>query len=311
MKAITFSEYGGPEVLHVTPLPEPVPGPGQVRIRVRVAGVNPVDAKLRSGLMSKQIPLSLPAIPGSDVAGTVDAVGEGVTALSVGDEVFGWADTGSYAEAALATKVVRKPQGLSWDVAVALPVAGEAATRGLRLLNVQRGETLLIHGGSGAVGTLAVQLALQAGATVIATASPAHHDSLRAMGALPVSHGPGLVDQVKALGLEPRPDAPHGIDAVFDVAGKGALPDSITLRGSTRRILTIADPQAFSLGIPFSAGTPKDRSSDDLEALAGLATSGKLDVAIAAHFPLEEAARAQALIMEGHPRGKIILVVNG
>lgn len=112
MKAITFSEYGGPEVLHVTPLPEPVPGPGQVRIRVRVAGVNPVDAKLRSGLMSKQIPLSLPAIPGSDVAGTVDAVGEGVTALSVGDEVFGWADTGSYAEAALATKVVRKPQGL-------------------------------------------------------------------------------------------------------------------------------------------------------------------------------------------------------
>jgi NADPH:quinone reductase-like Zn-dependent oxidoreductase len=300
MQAVVFEEFGAPDVLHVAEVDVPEPGAGQVRLRVRAAGVNQLDWKIRSGASQAMFPTTLPKTPGFEAAGVVDAVGADVTGLAVGDEVFGFADTGGYAQYALATVVAPKPAGLGWDEAVALPVAGETAQRVLGLLGVEAGETLLVHGASGAVGGLAVQLAAVRGVTVIGTASPANHDYLRSLGVVPVGYGADLVERVRAL-------APGGIDAVFDTAGKGALPDSITLRGgSTERIVTIADGDAAQeLGV--TASFTADRSVQGLAELARLAVAGKLRVEVARVFALDEAPAAHVQAETGHTRGKLVL----
>ncbi|MFD9893515.1 NADP-dependent oxidoreductase [Amycolatopsis sp. NPDC059027] len=302
MKAITFDRFGGPEVLQLSEVDIPEPGQGQVRVKVHAAGVNPIDGKIRSGAMQAVFPTTLPSTPGLDVAGVVDAVGEGVTGLTVGQEVVGWADSGSYAEYALATVVAAKPAGLGWEDAATLPVAGETARRVLRVLEVGAGETLLIHGAAGAVGSLAAQLAVALGATVIGTASAANHDYLASLGATPVEYGDGLVDRVRAL-------APQGIDAVFDAAGRGALPDSITLRGGTGRIVTIADPAAQDLGIPFSGGGDDRSRAEDLAEVVERAARGELRVRIGTVYPLADAAEAQRASDGGHAPGKLVLTV--
>ena len=296
-----FDTFGGPEVLHLADVPVPDPGPGQVRIRVQASGVNPVDSSIRSGAMQAVFPTALPAIPGIDVAGVVDAIGEQVTDVAVGDPVVGWADrpAGSYAEYALASQVARIPAGLSFASAATLPTAGEAAERGLDLLGVQAGDTVVIHGASGSVGTIAVQLAVARGATVIGTASEDNQDYVRSLGAIPVLYGEGLVDQVRAWSQQ--------VDAVLDVAGQGALPDSIVLRGGTGRIITISDPAAANLGVTFSAGTPKDWSTRDLAGWAELAARGDLTTTVAGTYPLERAADAQRVSQAGHVRGKLVL----
>lgn len=303
MKAMIFDRYGGPEVLHEAEVPMPAAGPGQVRVRVKAVGFNPLDAKIRSGVMQAIRPMTLPALLGMEMAGIVDQVGEGVTGLAVGDDVLGPSDSGAYAQYALAGTLARKPAAMSWETAAALPVAGGTAQRVLDLLKVSAGETLLIHGAAGAVGTVAVQLAVRRGATVIGTASPANLDYLRDLGAIPLEYGDGLVERVRAL-------APRGIDAVFDVAGKGALPASIELRGGTSRIITIADMGAQALGIPFSAGSPEMRSAAALANLARLVVDGTLRLTVSATYPLEQAAEAHRLTEAGHARGKIVLLVD-
>src|SRR3954447_21098480 len=267
MKAILFDRFGGTDVLHEADIEVPQPGPGQVRVRVQAAGLNALDGKIRSGMLEAVLPTPLPAVPGGELAGVVDALGEGVSGVQVGDEVLGWSDTGSYAQYALATTVAPKPAGLDWQHAVALPVAGETAERVLDLLGVTAGETVLMHGAAGAVGTLAVQLATARGARVIATAGPANQDYLTSLGATAILYGEGLVERVRAL-------APDGVDAVFDLAGKGALEDSITLRGGTERIVTIADFRAEQLGITFARGSAGP-STDPLAAVAQDAATGK------------------------------------
>ncbi|GIF18996.1 NADPH:quinone reductase-like Zn-dependent oxidoreductase [Actinoplanes tereljensis] len=301
MEAIVFDSFGGPDVLRRAQSDPPHPGPGQVRLRVRAAGVNQLDFKIRAGWMQQVFPTVFPAIPGLEAAGVVDEIGPGVTGVAVGDEVFGPTDTGAYAEYALATVVARKPAGLSWADAAALPCAGETAERVLGLLAVGKGETLLVHGAAGAVGGLAVQLAQARGATVIGTASPANHAYLRELGVVPVSYGDGLVARVEAL-------APQGVDAVFDAAGQGALADSIALRGGTTdRIVTIADPAAAEFGVSFSAtGSP---SAEALAELARRAVAGELRVTVAETFPLAEAGRAQERSATGHTRGKLVLTL--
>ncbi|MBT2393174.1 NADP-dependent oxidoreductase [Streptomyces sp. ISL-1] len=299
MEAIVFEEFGGPEVLHLAEAEEPHAGHGQVRVRVKTAGVNPVDYKIRHGWMQEVVPTPLPAIPGVEFAGIVDEVGEGVTA-AVGDEVVGWTTTGAYAQYALAESFVPKPAGLDWADAAALPVATETAQRVLDLLGVRAGETLLVHGAAGAVGTAATQLAVAAGAKVIGTASPARHDYLRELGATPVAYGEGLVARVRDV-------APEGVDAVFDTAGKGALPDSIELRGGTTdRIITIADPEAAAHGVTFSAGMVENPEIALAEHV-GLAADGRLRIPVVGVFPLAEAAKAQALSETGHAGGKLVV----
>jgi len=301
MRAIVIEEFGGPEVLHPADRAVPEPGAGQVRVRVRAAGVNPVDEKIRSGAAQQTFPTRLPAVLGLEISGTVDAVGPEVVGIAVGDGVLGFAEGGGYAEYALATTVAPKPDGLGWAEAAALPVAAETALRVLRLLEVARGDTLLIHGAAGGVGTIAVQLAVSRGAAVVGTASGPNHDYLRELGATPVLYGDGLIDRVRAA-------APGGVDAVFDAAGRGALPDSVQLRGGTSRIVTIADPAAFGLGIPFSGEAERD--AGDLAEVARRAADGRLRVTVARTYPLEEAAAAHAAVAEGHGRGKTILLVD-
>jgi NADPH:quinone reductase-like Zn-dependent oxidoreductase len=301
MKAIQFERFGGTEVLHEADVEVPEPGPGQVRVRVKAAGLNALDGKKRSGAMEALFPTPLPAIPGGEFAGVVDALGAGVRDVQVGDEVLGWSDTGAYAEYALATTVAPKPAGLSWQDAAALPVASETAERVLNLLGVSEGETVLMHGAAGAVGTLAVQLAAARGARVIATAGPGNQDYLASLGATPTVYGEGLVERVRAL-------APDGIDAVFDLAGKGSLEDSIALRGGTERIVTIADLGARRLGIAFSSGA-REKSAAALAAVAEGAATGKVVTTVTA-YPLDQAAAAQRVSDAGHVRGKLVLTVD-
>ncbi|MFI2644337.1 NADP-dependent oxidoreductase [Streptomyces sp. NPDC018610] len=304
MKAIVFDTFGGTEVLHEVDTEIPQPGPGQVRVRVRAVGVNPVDGKIRSGTMEAVFPTPLPAVPGGEIAGIVDALGQGVDRLKVGDEVLGWSDTGAYAQYALAgaDHLALKPAGLAWTHAVALPVAGDGADRALDLLDVKAGETVLIHGASGALGTIAVQLAVARGARVLGTAGPANQEYMTSLGATALVYGDNLVERVRAL-------APNGVDAVLDAAGKGALEDSITLRGGTDRIVTTADFRARELGIVFSEG-PQRRSAARLAELARQATEGALVTTVGATHPLSDAAKAQQASDAGHSRGKLVLTVD-
>ena len=301
MKAVVMDEFGGPGVLHVAERELPEPGAGQVRVRVRASGVNPFDGKVRSGRMQQMFTTELPAVLGLEISGVVDAVGSGVEGLAAGDEVLGHAEGGGYAEYALATTVAPKPDGLGWAEAAALPVAAETALRVLDLLGVARGDTVLVHGAAGAVGTVAVQIAAARGATVVGTASEANHDYLRELGATPVVYGEGLIDRVRAV-------APDGVDAVFDVAGQGALPDSIELRGGTSRIVTIADPEAYRLGVTFSGASARD--AGELAELARQAADGRLRLTVARTYPLEEAPAAHASVDTGHGRGKIVLLAG-
>lgn len=214
MEAIVYDEFGGPDVLRHEQIDEPEPRAGEVRVKVVAVGVNPLDYKRRYGWVEEFYPSVFPMVPGLEFAGVVDAVGEGATHVAVGDEVLGWTRTGAYAEYAIADDIVHKPAGLSFERAASLPVAGETAQRVLDLLRVKAGETLLVHGAAGVVGSVAVQLAVAAGVTVIGTASQPNHDYLRDLGAVAVAYGDGLAERVRAV-------APQGVDAVFDAAGQG------------------------------------------------------------------------------------------
>lgn len=301
MKAISFSEHGGPEVLKLDEVPTPEPTGAQVRVKVAVAGVNPIDWKIRSGGMPGG---DLPSVPGLEVAGVVDAVGPESSGLSVGDEVFGWSESGGYAEYAVGTDLVRKPADLDWNAAVAIPVAFETASRAFAALELKSGDTLLVHGAAGTVGTAAVQVAKKLGATVIGTASAGNQDYVRDLGATPTLYGDGLVERVRAL-------APNGVDAVFDTAGKGALPDSVELRGgSTDRIVTIADPAAFALGITFSSGVNVSRDTKAVADAANLVAAGEFSLPEPRVYALADAAAAQQESEHGHGRGKIVLEVS-
>ncbi|CAM5451921.1 NADPH:quinone reductase [Streptomyces xanthochromogenes] len=301
MEAIVYERFGGVEVLALGQVDKPRPGPGQVRVKVVAAGVNPVDYRIRNGWMRHNFPVTFPAVPGLELAGVVDELGPGVTGFAIGDEVFGHADTGAYAEYALATHVVAKPAGLTWEQAVALPIAGETSERVLEQIELASGETLLVHGAAGVVGSVGVQLAVARGATVIGTASPDNHAFLRELGATPLAYGPGLVERVREV-------APQGIDAVYDAAGKGALPDSIELRGGTAtRIVTIADTAAAEHGVPFSGQAMAD-PVPVFEAHARLAVEGRLRIRHAETFPLAQAPKALELSEGGHTRGKLVIM---
>ncbi|MEU4272468.1 NADP-dependent oxidoreductase [Streptomyces sp. NPDC026092] len=304
MEAIVYEEFGGPEVLrHESGVAVPEPGEGEVRVKVAAVGVNPVDYKRRYGWVEEFYPTTFPAIPGLEFAGTVDALGPGVSGVRVGDEVLGWTKTGAYAEYALSDLYVPKPAELSWEQAASLPVAGETAARVLRLLEVREGETLLLHGAAGAVGSAAVQLAVAAGVTVIGTASERNHAYLKSLGAIPVTYGEGLATRVRTA-------APAGIDAVFDAAGHDTLPVSIDLMaGEKTRIITIASPDAHTHGIVFSGtlGTP-EQVREDLTTQANLTATGALTIRVAETFPLKEAPRAQELSESARAQGKLILL---
>jgi len=300
-RSIAFTEYGDSGVLQVLDRELPEPGPGQVRIAVRAAGVNPIDWKIRAGLMAEVFPTEFPAVPGGDVAGVGDAIGEGVSGFAAGDEVLG-SGIGGYAEFVLAdpAKLTRKPESLSWELAAALPVVVNTAYRALNLLDLQEGETLLVDGAAGGVGTIAVQLAVARGLTVVGTASEANHDYLRSLGAVPVQYGEGLAERVRAV-------APQGIDASFDASGQ-SLATLVELTGGPKRVVTIAAADAADHGVRFTSGSPAEQVPGSLAEGAALAAEGKLTLPISRVYPLAEAAAAQDESQAGHVRGKLVLV---
>lgn len=297
MRAVVFDQFGGPEVLHVGEVAEPEAGPGQIRVRVEAVGLNAFDGKVRSGVMESAFRTRLPAIPGTEVAGVVDEVGADVTGVATGDRVTGFTRRGA-AELAVLSLWAPVPTGLDAPQAAALPVVGETARRALRILDLEPGETLLVHGASGGVGGLVTQLAAAAGVHVIGTASPANQERVASYGATPTTYGEGLVDRVRAL-------APV-VDAVLDAAGSGVLADSIELRGGTERVVTLADPAAHELGVEFPEQS--EPSAAELAELIDQVVRGEVSVPVAKVLPLAEAARGQALVDEGHAGGKVVLV---
>jgi NADPH:quinone reductase-like Zn-dependent oxidoreductase len=300
--AMTYERFGGPDVLTLAEVKVPVPQRGQVLVKVRAAGVNPLDVKIRRGDLAGQFPVRFPITPGLDVAGVVAALGADVSGLAVGDAVFGVTPAGSYAQYALATQLQRKPDTIDWDLAAALPTVGEAAFRALGHLDMQAGETLLIHGAGGSVGTIATQIAISRGIAVIASVGEGDLERVAALGAIALDYTRGLTGQIHAL-----PGTGITIDAVLDAAGAGLLPESVALAGGPQRVVTLADPAAVQYKVRFSGGDPTDRDPTALAQLAQLAAAGDLRLPIWRTYPLAEAALAHTDIEGRRNHGKIIL----
>ena len=301
MQALQFKAYGGPDVLAVGEAPEPHAGKGQVRIAVRAASVNPIDWKIRAGLLSDGVELEEPVIPGVDGAGVVDEVGDGVDTVLIGDEVFGLGSATS-AEYAVLDHVGPKPASMSWEDAAALPVAVETAARTLDLLGVDSGNTVLVEGAAGGVGSAAVQLAVARGATVIGTGNETNHDYIRGLGAIPTTYGAGLAERVAAL-------APDGVDAALDTPGKGSVPALIEIVGEPSQVVSIADFSAPERGARATSGA-EERATYALAAVAGLFEQGAFVVNVQQVFPLADGAQAHRLSEGGHVRGKLVLTVD-
>jgi NADPH:quinone reductase-like Zn-dependent oxidoreductase len=299
MKAVQFAEYGGPEVLRLVEIDEPHAGSGQVRIAVRAAGVNGIDWKIRAGYMSGGTPLSQPSGTGIDAAGVVDEVGEDAGDVAVGDAVFG-SGSATFAEHAVLSSWAVKPDGLSFEEAAGYPIPAETAIRILDQVGVQPGETLLVSGASGGVGSAVVQIARQRGIDVIGTASERNQDYLRSLGAVPTTYDSGLVDRVRAL-------APEGIDAALDIAGSGVVPELIELTGDPSKVLSIADFGAPEHGAQVS--TNATNTAGALAEVAKLFTEGAFRIPVEKTFPLAEAAEAQRASEVGHVTGKFVVTV--
>jgi NADPH:quinone reductase-like Zn-dependent oxidoreductase len=300
--AIVMTGYGPPAVLKWAEVPVAEPGEGQIRIKVKAAGIGPTDLALRAGYLKADIPLPPNAVLGFDAAGTVDAVGPGVTGASVGDDVTALLfSLGGYAEYAVASIWTRKPAAVSWIDAAALPSSAEAAVGVLRQLNVKGGETLLLFGGGGSVGIIATQLAVAQGVTVISAVGE-HDDTLaRELGATPVRYGPGLADRVRALG--------GTVDAVFDAAGQGVLADAIALAGGPERVITLSDPAARDFGVMLSQPTP-ERAPGALDQAIALLADGRLRLRAHKSMPMQQAAEAHRELESGSVHERIILTLE-
>ncbi|MHA6622270.1 NADP-dependent oxidoreductase [Pseudonocardia sp. DLS-67] len=299
MRAYGFTEVGGPEKQAFLDVPVPEPGTDELLVRVRAAGVNPGDWRVRDGSYGT----SGPAVLGREVAGTVVAVGPGVSGFAVGDEVFGGCPgmVGGWAEQAVVTAsfAAHRPDGVSPEDAAALPVAAGTAFDALNRLGLPAGATFLANGAGGGVGIPAVQLASARGLRVIGVASPAKHDLVAKLGGVPVAYGDGVVERVRAA-------APDGVDAILDMVGGDALRTVAGLLPDASRLTSIADrPLAIELG-GFSL--ERDRSTAVLTELARLVQAGDLDPHVTEVRPLSDAAAALALVEGGHVTGKVILV---
>jgi NADPH:quinone reductase-like Zn-dependent oxidoreductase len=311
-RAIVYTEIGSPDVLHLTEIPDPVADPGEVVVRIEAAGVNPIDAKIRGGKRPSP-PIDEPRRVGFDGAGVIEALGEGVETYDVGDRVAIRDTVGTYASHLVVpvANLAALPDSVTAAEGAAIGVPAGTAYQSLKSLGVTAGDVLLVHGGSGSVGQFAVQFAVAWGATVIATASPARHEQLRELGAIPLAYGDGLLDRV-------REAAPGGITVALDCAGTDeAIDTSLAVVEDRERIATIVrGPDAASFGIrAFSGGSPVPLDEQELawraEALPAtiaLIASGDFTVELGPELPLTEAAQAHELVESHAADGKIILV---
>lgn len=304
MKAVRFDHYGDVDVLNVVDVEAPAAGEGQVVVRVAAAGINPGEAAIRSGALHERWPATFPSGQGSDLAGVVTEVGSGVDGVSVGDEVIGYTDErASHAELVVvdAEHVTPRPAAVPWEVAGSLYVVGATAYAAVRAVGLREGDVVVVSGAAGGVGTLVVQLARDAGATVVGLASEDHHDWLREHGALPVTYGDGVAERI-------REAAGGRVDAFIDLFGSGYVELAIELGVPPERIDTIADytaPQRHP-GVKTD-GNMAGASPETLAELGALIAEGRLEVPIAGVYPLAEVREAYAELARRHTLGKIVL----
>ncbi|GAA0324858.1 NADP-dependent oxidoreductase [Actinoallomurus spadix] len=304
-RAVQFESFGGPEALRVREVPVPHAGSGQIRVRVTAAGLNPMDWVMTSDAeTATRFGLSLPCGFGTDYAGVVDEVGDGVSEFAIGDRVFGGAMSRAVADhvvvdeagaIAVGGSAHRTPDGVDDRTAAALTIAGSTAAAALAVVDLGPSDTVLIGGAGGGVGVFAVQLARLAGARVIGTGSATSADALRALGAEPVTYGDGLVDRVRAL-------APAGVTAAMDLHGTDTAYAARELGVPDKRITTIA---AQIDGITPANGALAAPGA--IEEIAGLVAAGRLRVPIAASYPVEQIRAAVELQAGRHVHGKVVI----
>ncbi|MDX3853293.1 NADP-dependent oxidoreductase [Streptomyces sp. AK02-01A] len=297
MRKVSFAEFGGPDVLQLVDAEEPHAGPGQVRIAVRAVGVNPVDWRIREGQILGAHPIELPSGVGLDASGVVDEVGEGLEGVEVGDHVFGEGSS-TYAEFVVLSAWARMPGGLTFEEAAGYPSVVETALRVVREVGVRSGQTLLVSGASGGVGSAVLQIARDRGIVVIGTAGAANQDYLRGLGALATTYGEGWVERVRQLG--------H-VDAALDLAGSGVIRELVELTGDPQKVISIADLGAPALGVRFSgvAGSVPEALAE----AADLISRGKLRIPVEKSYTLAEAAAAHIDSQAGHTRGRRVLII--
>lgn len=303
-KAVRFDEYGGVDVLEVREVERPVPGPGQVLVRVKAASINPGEIAIREGAMHDRWPATFPSGQGSDLAGIVEGVGEGVSAFDVGDEVLGYTHgRESQAEyvAVDAGNLIERPEDVPWDVAGSLFVAPLAGYASIQAVAPNAGETVVVSAAAGGVGIVAAQLAVVADANVIGLASEPNHAWLRARGIVPVTYGEGQADRIR--------DAADGapIDAFVDAFGDGYADLAVELGVPVDRINSVIDFEAGSrLGI-HNLGSSQVVSPEVLAEMAQLVADGRVEIPIAATYPLDRVRDAYEDLARRHTRGKIVL----
>ncbi|WP_406635233.1 NADP-dependent oxidoreductase [Amycolatopsis sp. WGS_07] len=303
MRAAAIDEFGPVERLIVRELPTPAAGPGEVLVRVEAAGVQPTDVAIRDGWTPPGATIEFPQILGNEFAGTIVQVGAGVTEFEAGQQVAGFRVLGCYAEyvSAPASQVVLKPESVDWLTAGALSASGQTAHTALERLGARSGETILIHGAAGGVGSMAVQLSHHRGLRVIGTGSAENQEYLRALGATPVVYGDGELDRI-------REAAPDGIDLAFDTAGHGNLRTAAEIVADRGRIGTIVEPAlATEIGGQW---LNSDRSARRLRELLDLCARGELRVEVRAEYRLEDVASAHREVAVGHGRGKVVLRIG-
>jgi len=304
MRAVRFDEYGGVDVLEVREVEDPVAGPGRVLVAVRAAGINPGEIAIREGRLHERWPATFPSGEGTDLAGIVRAVGDGVSAFAAGDEVLGWTEErASHAElvAVPAEQLTTKPPSVPWEVAGSLFVVGMAAYASVQAVAPQAGEIVAVSAAAGGVGSVAVQLARRAGATVIGLAGEHNHDWLRRHDIIPVTYGEGQADRIRAAANGP-------VDAFIDTFGGGYVELAITLGVSPQRINTIIDYEAVQrLGVR-GQGTHAIATAPLLAEIVGMVEEGSVEIPIARTFPLDRVRDAYRELGERHTRGKIVLL---
>jgi NADPH:quinone reductase-like Zn-dependent oxidoreductase len=293
------------DVLEVVDVERPSPGPGEALIRVKAAGLNPGEASIRKGLMHERWPATFPSGEGSDLAGVVEEVGPEVETVAVGDEVIGWTDLrGSHAELVVVPveHLIPRPPGVRWEVAGALFVAGVTAYAAVRAVELSAGETVVVSGAAGGVGSLVVQLARRTGAAVIGLAGESNHQWLLEHGAVPVAYGDGVADRIREV-------TDGHVDALIDTFGGGYVALAVEELGIVpTRVDTIIDWAAAEQYGAKTEGSAAGASAEVLTELANLVDSGELEVPIARVYPLEEVRDAYRELERRHTRGKIVLV---
>ena len=302
-RAVKFNNYGGIEVLQVVDVDRPKPGTGKVLVRVKAAGINPGEASFRKGFFAERWPATFPSGLGSDLAGIVEEVGPGVANVAVGDEVIGFTnDRASQADFVLVESgnLVPRPRNVSWEQAGALFVAGTTAYAAVRSVELSAGDTLVVSGAAGGVGSIAVQLARNAGAKVIGLAGDANRKWLTDHGVIPVTYGDGVEDRVRAA-------SGGKVDAFLDTFGGGYVELAIQLGIALTRIDTIIDFAAAAKYGVKTEGNSEAANADVLGQLAGLIAAGRLEIPIAKVYPLAQVRDAYRDLEQRHTRGKIVL----